>query len=58
MKRLFEFKRFEAQCRGKQKHGSKGKADAAARSYEDRFGGTMAVYPCKFCKGWHVGHSQ
>ena len=45
------------QCAGKQRHESKGKAEAHLRAFSRRYGPTkMQVYFCRFCKGYHVGH--
>lgn len=49
--------RKKARCTGKVKHPSRGKAEAALRSLQrlepDE---EMQVYPCPFCKKWHLGH--
>ena len=47
-------------CRGKMRHPSRGKAEAAMRSLQAR-GDARAtdylnVYLCLFCRRYHVGH--
>jgi hypothetical protein len=44
-------------CRGKVRHVSRGKAEAAMRSLQ-RFEHKrpLRVYLCGVCKGYHVGH--
>ena len=47
------------QCGRKQRHGSRGKAEAALRSYAQAFpqkAKGMHAYLCDVCGGWHVGH--
>jgi hypothetical protein len=44
-------------CKGKYRHKNKTRAVAAAISYQKDFGQHMSSYHCKFCKGWHIGHS-
>jgi len=51
--------RFKAMCGGKQKHASQGKAEAAARSYKQRFDGDeVEAYFCRYCRSWHIGHKK
>lgn len=53
---FFKTQQWKSKCGHKQKHVSQGKAEAAARSHEQRFGDKVVPYLCRFCKSWHVGH--
>lgn len=48
------------ECGQKQRHATK--AAATERLWALIRSGTrrsrMQVYPCSFCKGWHVGHTK
>ncbi len=55
---LVHGRRWKSQCGGKQKHQSQGKAEAASRSLEQRFGEKVNAYFCRYCKNWHVGHGK
>ena len=51
--------RYRNQCKGKVKHASQGKADAAVRSVYKRYPheeGRWAAYFCKCCGKYHMGH--
>lgn len=47
------------ECTGKVKH----ETEAAARralavsARRPKFEGTVGVYRCRFCRGWHLGHT-
>jgi hypothetical protein len=44
-------------CKGKIRHASLAKAITAMRKTGETFGDlTLYAYPCKHCKGFHVGH--
>jgi hypothetical protein len=46
------------QCAGKHRHESRGKAEAHLRGLVKRYGShRLGVYWCKFCRGYHVGHT-
>lgn len=47
-------------CKGKHRHKSRGAAEAHIRSFEKqgRASKRDAAYRCRFCRGWHVGHSS
>lgn len=46
-------------CQGKQRHPDWNAANAALRSLLCRKGdqGVMRVYGCRFCGGYHFGHT-
>lgn len=45
-------------CTGKRRHPTKGAAQAALRTYIEQGAspGSMHVYRCRHCGGYHVGH--
>lgn len=52
---------FQRSCGAKQKHLSWGKAAAHIRSLVRRFDidpNSMAIYRCKWCQTFHVGHRR
>jgi hypothetical protein len=44
-------------CVGKCSHRTKVAAYAAQRGHFKTFGEILAVYLCRFCKGYHLGHA-
>lgn len=44
-------------CKGKVRHLSAQAGHAALRSLRRRDDDAMSVYACRFCGGWHVGHT-
>lgn len=52
-----EFQKNEA-CAGKHRHEDKNKALAAASHYRNKFKDNVKPYRCRFCDGWHIGHSR
>jgi len=49
--------RWASSCRGKQRHNSERKADAAAKASQIIYGVEMNSYLCGFCHKWHVGNT-
>lgn len=48
------------QCEAKVRYPTAAVASVALRKLKRRAdfnGGLVHVYPCRFCKGWHVGHA-
>ena len=46
-------------CVGKHRHASMAKARAHIRSHaRDFHGDRVSAYACRFCGGFHVGHSR
>jgi len=47
-------------CTGKQRHAAvaDGQAHIAQLHRRFRYSGRMDVYRCRFCNGFHVGHSK
>lgn len=46
-------------CKRKRRHHSRGEAMTQIKQVRRRFGNHgLQVYPCCFCKGWHVGHRK
>jgi hypothetical protein len=43
-------------CTGKIRHASKEEARIAAQKLRAK-GEIVGVYLCRFCNGWHVGHT-
>ncbi len=43
-------------CDGKKRHSNKDEALTAYRNVRRRHG-RMRAYQCKWCNGWHLGHS-
>jgi hypothetical protein len=63
LRRIASRMRAQRTCKGKQRHVSKGEAEAAMRSLIHRAlhypdAGPLNVYHCPRCFGWHVGHSH
>lgn len=50
-------------CDGKVRYPSQEEAHTAMYSlkHDDHINGRhefMSIYPCKFCGGWHIGHTR
>lgn len=49
------------QCSGKRRFASHDEANAAMQRLirsGKKDGGWLHIYGCKFCKGWHFGHTS
>ena len=44
-------------CEGKVRHASKAAAKRACIAARRRGGTWPTSYQCKFCGGWHIGHT-
>lgn len=44
-------------CKGKVRHTSLEHADAHRHALSRLDGDRMSAYRCRFCGGWHVGHT-
>lgn len=60
VQRQMDLRRREKSCKGKQRHASTGAAEAAIRSVAERGidAEGLNTYWCRFCTGYHVGHSR
>lgn len=45
-------------CIGKKQYAEKETAHWYARKYNQSHEDTIAVYKCRFCHHWHVGHQS
>ena len=46
-------------CEGKRRYRDAAEAKEMARHRREETGDmTIAEYPCAFCGGWHIGHTQ
>lgn len=45
-------------CRGKRRYTSADEATDALFGSEATYGETFAVYPCRWCWGFHIGHNH
>lgn len=51
-------RQYSRQCKGKKKHRAEVSAQKALESgLKKDFGQDLAVYWCRFCGCWHVGHA-
>jgi hypothetical protein len=58
---MYEYKLWDRECHRKVRHATAGDAwilmDSVYTSGRAEQG-TLKIYPCPFCKGWHVGHRK
>jgi NMD protein affecting ribosome stability and mRNA decay len=48
----------QTQCTGKRKHDTRKSAELAAEEYLITFDQRMAVYVCRYCGSYHIGHHR
>jgi len=44
-------------CEGKTRYTTRDSAWCAARKLKKTLAQNIRAYKCKFCKGWHIGHT-
>lgn len=46
-------------CESKRRYATSSEAESTARHRREESGELdLDIYPCRFCNGWHIGHTQ
>ncbi len=46
-------------CESKRRYATSSEAEATARHRRQESGHKdLDIYPCRFCHGWHIGHTE
>jgi hypothetical protein len=45
-------------CESKRRYTTSSEAESTAQHRREESGELLDIYPCRFCDGWHIGHTQ